>query len=150
VNSAPKPDPKNLSSSALDNIKTLGLGLIVVAVIFVIVILLQIWGSVFAEDLFIRLLITIGVVGAYGIYVAMVWDDIERSKYRNMLLLMAGVGGIVVVLVLLQTWFESFTWEFFGKSLLTLFIISGLVSFIMVVREDMLEGKRLKDEDYID
>jgi signal transduction histidine kinase len=133
-----------------DNFKVLGVGLIALGTVFALLILAQMWLTPFAPDFFARLLVTLGVCGIYGIYVGMIWDDLEKSRYRNLLLSLAGFGLIAVVLVLVQTWMEAFAWATFVKLMASVVILSGLVSFIMAIREDFLEGKRLKDQDFLD
>lgn len=133
-----------------DNFKVLGIGLIALGTVFALLILAQMWLTPFAPDFFARLLVTLGVCGIYGIYVGMIWDDLEKSRYRNLLLSLAGFGLIAVVLVLVQTWMEAFAWATFVKLMASVVILSGLVSFIMAIREDFLEGKRLKDQDFLD
>jgi MFS family permease len=133
-----------------DNFKVLGIGLIVLGTLSAGLVLAQMWFTPFAPDFFVRILVTLGVCGLYGIYVGMIWDDIEKSRYRNMLLSLAGFGLIAVILVLVQTWAEAFAWGTFIKLMVSVVVLSGLVSFIMAIREDFLEGKRLKDQDFLD
>jgi len=130
--------------------RILGIGLIGLGTVFVILVLGQMWFALFAPKIFIRLLITLGLSGLYGLYVGMIWDDLEKSRYRKMLLALGGFGLVAVLLILGQIWFEFFEGETFIKLLISVTIVSALTSFIMAVREDFLEGKRLKDENFLD
>lgn len=131
-------------------VRILGIGLIGLGVVFVFLILGQMWFSLFEMEFLTRLLITLGLSGLYGLYVGMIWDDLEKSRYRKTLLSLAGFGLVAVLLILGQIWFELFNWRILVKLLLSVMIVSALTSFIIAVREDFLEGKRLKDENFLD
>lgn len=133
-----------------DKFKTLGIGLIALAVLFAGLVLAEMWIPTFPEDVLIRALISLIVTGVYGIYLGMVWDDMEKSRHRAMLMSLGGFGGVGVVLILLQTWGEVFAWDLFAKMMVSLIVVSGAVSFILGIREDFFNNKRLKDQDYID
>ena len=130
--------------------RILGIGLIGLGSVFALLVLGQMWFNLFDTTIFIRLLITLGLSGLYGLYIGMIWDDLEKSRYRKMLLSLGGFGLIAVLLILGQVWFEFFDGKTFIKLLISVTIVSALTSFIMAVREDFLEGKRLKDENFLD
>jgi hypothetical protein len=132
------------------NFRILGIGLIGLGTVFVTLILGQMWFSLFDTEIFVRLLITLGLAGLYGLYIGMIWDDLEKSRYRKMLLSLGGFGLIAVLLILGQVWFEFLEGEIFVKLLISVTIVSALTSFIMAVREDFLESKHLKDENFLD
>lgn len=132
------------------NLKILGIGLIALGAVFAGLILGQMWLSFLAPDIFIRLLLTLGICGLYGLYIAIIRDDLEKSRYRRLLLALAGFGLIALVLILTQTWSELFAWDTFAKLMISVLILSGLVSFIISIREDLLEEKHLKEQDYLD
>lgn len=130
--------------------RILGIGLIGLGSVFALLVLGQMWFNLFDTTIFVRLLITLGLSGLYGLYIGMIWDDLEKSRYRKMLLSLGGFGLIAVLLILAQVWFEFFDGKTFIKLLISVTIVSALTSFIMAVREDFLEGKRLKDENFLD
>lgn len=66
------------------------------------------------------------------------------------------VRGIVILvvagaaLVLLQMWFNIFAAEIFWKLLVTLVVIGSVVSFIIAVKQDLSDEKKLKDDKFLD
>lgn len=66
--------------------------------------------------------------------------------------LVKSIVAIVVLgaaLILAQLWFDVFPEAVFGKLLVTLLILGGVVSFIIAVKQDLSEEKKLKDDKYI-
>ena len=53
-------------------------------------------------------------------------------------------------LVLLQMWFHIFNPEIFWKLVVTLVIIGSVASFIIAVKQDLSDEKKLKDDKYLD
>lgn len=53
-------------------------------------------------------------------------------------------------LVLLQMWFHIFDATIFWKLLVTLVIIGSVASFIIAVKQDLTDEKKLKDDKYLD
>lgn len=67
--------------------------------------------------------------------------------------LVRSVVGLVVIaaaLLLVQLWFESFSWMFFWKMLVTVIVIGLVISFIIAVMADFSGEKSLKDDKYLD
>lgn len=133
-----------------DKVKILGVGLMALGGLMAALILTQMWVTHLPEAFVTRMIITIAITGLYGIYIAMVWDDADKSRHRTLLVSLGAFGGIATALILYQTWTEAIEWAMFVKILVSILILSGTVSFILAVREDFFDGKRLKDDDYID
>lgn len=53
-------------------------------------------------------------------------------------------------LVLAQLWLNLFETVVFVKLLVTLLIVGGVVTFIIAVKSDMSDEKKLKDDKYLD
>lgn len=66
------------------------------------------------------------------------------------------VKSIVVIvvlgaaLVLAQMWFNIFSLEVFWKLLVTLAIVGSVASFIIAVKQDLSDEKKLKDDKFLD
>lgn len=132
------------------NLKVLGAGLIGLGTAFAGLILAQMWFEPFETRIFVRCLVTLALSGGYGLYIGMIWDDLDKSRYRRMLISLAVFGFVALVLILGQMWFEFLAWEVFGKVLISVIVVSGLISFVMAVRDDFFDGKRLRDENFLD
>lgn len=67
-------------------------------------------------------------------------------------LLFTVIGCVLVgaLLTILQMWTMMFDWSAFIKILGTLAIILVVAGFLLVVKSDFGEQKKLKDENYID
>lgn len=71
----------------------------------------------------------------------------------NTNLLLKCIIGIILsgtVLVLLQMWFSLFDMVFFWKLLVTLVILGSVASFVIAIKQDLTEDKKLKDDKFID
>lgn len=71
----------------------------------------------------------------------------------NTNLLLKCIIGIILsgtVLVLLQMWFSLFDTVFFWKLLVTLVILGSVASFVIAIKQDLTEDKKLKDDKFID
>lgn len=67
-------------------------------------------------------------------------------------LLLKCISGILVAgsaLVLLQIWFDLFNDLVFWKLLVTLGILGCLGSFMIAIRQDMDEEKKMKDDKFV-
>lgn len=53
-------------------------------------------------------------------------------------------------LLLLQMWLHVFAVEIFWKLLVTLVIIGSVASFIIAVKQDLSDEKKLKDDKFLD
>ena len=57
---------------------------------------------------------------------------------------------IAAALLLVQLWFESFSYVFFWKILATVVILGLVISFVIAVLADFSSEKSLKDDKYLD
>ncbi len=71
-------------------------------------------------------------------------------KNRMLLKVMLGLAVVCALASILQMWFTLFMWDTFWKLIITLVILGVLVAFIMAIKEDMGETKKLKDDNYLD
>jgi len=60
------------------------------------------------------------------------------------------VAVLSVGLILAQMWFTLFPAEIFWKLLVTLVLLGALVSFLIAVKQDLSEEKKLRDDKYLD
>lgn len=60
------------------------------------------------------------------------------------------VAVLSVGLILAQMWFTLFAADIFWKLLVTLVLLGGLVSFLIAVKQDLSEDKKLRDDKYLD
>lgn len=70
----------------------------------------------------------------------------------NIILLRSLIGLVLLgaLVVILQIWGVSFGPDVFMKVLGTIAVLIVLVGFLMVVKIDFGENKRLKDQNYLD
>ena len=67
--------------------------------------------------------------------------------------LVRSIVGLVIVaaaLMIIQLWFESFSYIFFWKILGTVVILGLVISFVIAVMADFSSEKSLKDDKYLD
>lgn len=110
----------------------------------------QMWLSPFTDEIFIKSLGTIFTVGTLLSFLVAVDYDLPSSKYKIMLSITVILSTLLAGLLLAQMWLEYFETKTFFKLLATDLILLVLVSFFMVVHEDLGTNKSLKDEHYID
>lgn len=61
--------------------------------------------------------------------------------------------GIVILSALLtigQLWFMTLSWDIFIKAIVTCGILALLIGFLIIIKADFGEHKKLKDENYLD
>ncbi|HEY8192094.1 MAG TPA: hypothetical protein VIG74_06690 [Alphaproteobacteria bacterium] len=112
--------------------------------------LAQMWWEPLAWEIFIKSMVTLLVLGLVASFLTAIDYDMPGSRGKIILaalaLLAVAGGGLVVA----QMWWHVMTYALFGKVLITLLIIGGLLSFFAAVSEDFGMNKRLKDNKYID
>jgi hypothetical protein len=72
------------------------------------------------------------------------------SLHRALVFGLIGLVSLGCILLILSVWGVVFDGEFLFKLLATIGILVVLVGFLLVVRADFGEHKRLKDENFID
>ena len=68
-------------------------------------------------------------------------------------ILLAILVGLIVIAALLsigQMWFILLSWDVFIKLIVTLGILTLLLGFLLIIKADFGEHKKLKDDNYID
>ena len=61
--------------------------------------------------------------------------------------------GLVVaaaLLTIVQIWGTFISWDMYGKAIVTLGILVLLIGFLLVVKIDFGQQKKLKDDNYLD
>ncbi len=72
------------------------------------------------------------------------------TLHRALVIGLIGLVGLGCVLLILSIWGVVFDGEFLFKLLATIGVLVVLVGFLLVVKSDFGEHKRLKDQNYID
>lgn len=57
---------------------------------------------------------------------------------------------IAAFLCIAQMWFVILSWDIFFKALITLGILTVVAALFMVLKSDLGDHKKLKDENYLD
>lgn len=70
--------------------------------------------------------------------------------HSALLYCLVGTAIFGAILILDQIWLQSLSWEVFIKLLITLAIVAVLAVFLMLVRADLAQNRKLKDENYLD
>lgn len=70
--------------------------------------------------------------------------------HRNMLIAIIALVIGAAVLTILQIWTSFLAWDVFVKILITVGILVTLLGFLLVIKYDLGEHKKLKDENYLD
>ncbi|MGH1399196.1 MAG: hypothetical protein ACRBCT_08285 [Alphaproteobacteria bacterium] len=70
--------------------------------------------------------------------------------HRYMLIGLVGLVLVGALLTILQMWTGLIGWDVFIKLIITLGILVLVLGFLMVIKADLGEHKRLKDENYLD
>jgi len=70
----------------------------------------------------------------------------------NKILLYSLVGLVVlgVILTLGQVWGMMMSWAVFTKAIITIGILVLLLAFLLVIKSDLGDHKKMKDENYLD
>lgn len=132
------------------NFRYLGLGLIGLGVLTVASILLYVWTDAMEGKLLWDILLTVATLGGFIGFLVMVGFDAANTRYPIGLKVLAVFAGALTLTVLAQVWFDAFEAVAFSKILLTEILLVGLISLIIIVKEDILQSKRLKDDNYLD
>lgn len=61
-----------------------------------------------------------------------------------------GLAFVLAALILDRIWFKIVPWDIFLKLTATIAVTAGLAVFLILIRADFAEHKRLKDENYLD
>ena len=68
-----------------------------------------------------------------------------NSLLRSIIILVV----LTAAMILLQMWFHIFSDVIFWKLLATMVILGGVISFVIAIKQDMAEEKKLKDDKYV-
>ena len=69
---------------------------------------------------------------------------------KNLYYFYIAVGVLLALLILDQIWTGIIGWEIAWKLILTLGILGGLVVAIQLIREELLQDRKDRDDKYLD
>jgi uncharacterized membrane protein len=70
--------------------------------------------------------------------------------HKNLVTLLLGLVILGAVLTIGQIWGLFGGWDFYAKIITTIAILVLLIGFVIVIKADLGEHKKLKDENYLD
>lgn len=110
----------------------------------------QMWWELLAWDIFIKSLVTLLIAGTLASFLSAVDYDLPGSRGKIILGLLVVLAIAGSGLIIGQIWWNFLGMKTFGKMLITVIILAGLLSFLAAVAEDFGTAKKLKDEKFID
>lgn len=72
------------------------------------------------------------------------------DMHNKLLLTIIGTVVVAALLTIAQVWGPVMPWNLYFKILITAVIVAVVCGFMIVARSDMMEKKKLKDENYLD
>ncbi|MBK6895076.1 MAG: hypothetical protein IPH06_00595 [Alphaproteobacteria bacterium] len=73
-----------------------------------------------------------------------------NDMHNKLLIAIIGAVVIVALLTIMQVWGPVLPWNLYYKIVVTAVIVAVVCGFMLVARSDMVEKKKLKDENYLD
>lgn len=70
--------------------------------------------------------------------------------YRILLISIIIMVCIAAILCIAQLWITIMPWDIFVKTLITLGILTVLAALVLVIKSDLAQHKKMKDENYLD
>jgi ribose/xylose/arabinose/galactoside ABC-type transport system permease subunit len=70
--------------------------------------------------------------------------------HKHLLTALVGMVALAALLTIGQIWGPLMDWDLYGKIIVTLGILVLLSGFLLVVKADLGQHKKLKDENYLD
>lgn len=70
--------------------------------------------------------------------------------YRVMLISIVVMVSTGAALCIAQLWFNIIPWDIFVKTIITLGILTILAGLVLVIKADLGQHKKMKDENYLD
>lgn len=124
--------------------------MIATGVVVALMALAQLWFAPFGGATFGKALATAAILGTMVGFIAAIDLDMPIGKARFMLYALIVMGFVSGVLIVVQMWWAVLAWESFGKIIVSMLILAGLIGFYMAVSEDFGNSRKLKDDKYID
>jgi hypothetical protein len=69
---------------------------------------------------------------------------------KNLLFILVGMVVAGALLTIGQVWGPVMSWDLYIKAVITIGILVLLIGFLIVIKADLGEHKKLKDENYLD
>lgn len=130
--------------------KILFWSLLLIGAVTAIMGIAQMWWAPFGWEPFIKVLITLLILGTLFSFLIAIDYDYPGSRGKLVLGFLVVLAATGSALILAQLWWQILAFGIFWKILVTMVIITGLLAFIMAVTEDFGTNKKLKDDKYID
>src|SRR5690242_17712325 len=111
------------------DVRSLFISLIATAVLGAVVLLLQIWGHAFSEDVFFRLIGTLAIIGVVASFLIAVDYDLPNTSSKIFLYALVALSVLAGGLVIVQMWMLLLPHETFMNAVLSLLILAGLNGF---------------------
>jgi FtsH-binding integral membrane protein len=70
--------------------------------------------------------------------------------HKTLLLIIIGLIILGAVLTITQLWVPLLDWDIFIKAIITIGIVVVVLGLLMVLKNDLGEHKKLKDDNYLD
>ncbi len=130
--------------------RAMGLTLLLTVALCVMLGIAQIWGNAFAPDIFLKLIVSLGLIGGVTCYGVMLVTELQQHKSKMPLLLTGVLSALSALLILVYMWTDALALPLLLKILGTLFLLAILAFFIFLQKEDFSQQKDLRDQGYLD
>lgn len=70
--------------------------------------------------------------------------------YQKFLIALLGLVVFGAALTIAQVWGPVISWDIYTKLIITTGILVLLIGFVLVIKSDLGQHKKLKDENYLD
>lgn len=123
--------------------------LVSLAVITAGLTVLQLWFDYFLWDTFVKIVISLSLIGTMAAFLTAVDYDMPASKSRRLLGAAIFIAVALVILVLAQLWWPLMSSDIFSKVGITGVVLLGVVSFVIAAKEDFSSEKNLKEDKFV-
>ena len=73
-----------------------------------------------------------------------------HKMHKSLLITIIGLVILGSVLTIIRVWWTILSWDFYIKAIITIAILVILLGFVMVLKIDLGQHKKLKDDNYLD
>ncbi|MBX2833673.1 MAG: hypothetical protein KTR28_01745 [Micavibrio sp.] len=70
--------------------------------------------------------------------------------HKNLMYALIAIVALGAIMTIAQIWLMFMSWDIYIKLIITLGILGVLIGFLLVVKIDFAEHKRLKGDNYLD
>lgn len=111
--------------------------------------IIQTWTHFFPADIFVKLVITLGMLGTALAFIVAVEYDLPSARSRWLLGAATFLAVAIVILIVAQMWWAFASSALFAKIAMSLLILLGLIGFALAAFEDFSSEKNLRDDKFI-